>query len=406
MLRGSTVKHLSTTLEDRVLITEGGVELAVALDRCTRTGSRGDAAAVTVASCTVECVVDLIGKLPSGRAGDGGGLSDRLSSRVGASLRTKRTTCERCSTSKASVTRTRADLTRLVAETRAVGQTLTSSKTRSSAQASTSTSTSKTLVAVTGTSAIVLGRAEARATASACGGRSVTLGTAMGLAGDLGQLRQAGGLTRRSDGEDRALPLVALGSQLLVFGGLGRDTTGQGDVLEYGVVLSNGNVDLGVLGPLLELFLLLLALHDAVLSRGGVALVHVLEVLRVRVALGLSLGAVSLSLDVVQHAIELVDGVLDLLLKHLLNGRAHNLEQERLEHVEEQLVVALLELDGQVLDVSLDLVDLEEVGLSVLASLVGGLKFNLEAETRASHKDVHHTLVGDGRESLLLLDVV
>jgi hypothetical protein len=71
-------------------------------------------------------------------------------------------------------------------------------------------------------------------------------------------------------------------------------------------VLSNSHVDLGILGPLLNGLLLLLALHDTMLHSRGVALVHVLEVLGVGVALGLSLGAVGLSLDVEEESIKLV----------------------------------------------------------------------------------------------------
>jgi len=172
-------------------------------------------------------------------------------------------------------------------------------------------------------------------------------------------------------------------------------------------VLSNSHVDLGVLGLLLDLLLLLLALHDAVLHSRGVALVHVLNVLRVGVALGLSLGAVSLSLDVEEKAVKLVGGVLDLLLQDLLDDRTHDLEKKGLEHVEEELVVALLHLDLKVLNVRLNLGDLEEVGLRVvLAGLVSCLHLNLEAEAGATHEDVHNTLVGDGWEALLALDVV
>ena len=229
----------------------------------------------------------------------------------------------------------------------------------------------------------------------------------MRLASDLANLRQTGGFLGGTNREDRALPPLTLGSKLLVLGSLGRDTSGQGDVLEDGVVLSDSHVDLGVAGLLLDLLLLLLALHNAVLHSRGVALVHVLEVLGVGVALGLSLRTVCLSLDVEKNAVELVGGVLDLLLQHLLNNRAHDLEKERLEHVEEKLVVALLHLDLKVLNVRLNLGDLEEVGLRVVfAGLVSGLHLDLEAEAGTAHEDVHNTLVGDRGEALLALDVV
>jgi hypothetical protein len=228
----------------------------------------------------------------------------------------------------------------------------------------------------------------------------------MGLASDLANLREAGGLLGRTNRENGALPLLALGSKLLVLGSLGRDASRQRDVLEDGVVLSDGHVDLGILGLLLERLLLLLALHEAALGRAGVALVHVLDVLRIGVVLSLSCRTVGFSLDVVEDAIKLVSRVLDLLLQNLLNNRAHNLEEERLEHVEEKLVVALLHLDLQVLDIRLNLGDLEEVGLRMLAGLVGSLHLDLEAKAGATHEDVHDALVGDGRETLLALDVV
>lgn len=228
----------------------------------------------------------------------------------------------------------------------------------------------------------------------------------MGFASNLTNLRKAGGLLGRANRENRALPLLTLGGELLVLGSLGRDTSGQGDVLEDGVVLSDSNVDLGVLDLLLSSLLLLLTLHETMLGGIGIALVHVLDVLRVGVALGFGLGTVGLSLDVVEEAVKLVGRVLDLLLQNLLDDRAHDLEKEGLEHVEEELVVALLHLDLQVLDVRLNLGDLEEVGLRVLAGLIGGLHLDLEAEAGTAHENVHNTLVGDGGEALLALDVV
>src|SRR5690242_17819273 len=136
----------------------------------------------------------------------------------------------------------------------------------------------------------------------------------MRLARDLRNLGQARGFASGADREDWTLPLVTLCSQVLVFGSLGRDTTGQRNVLEDRVVLSNSDVDLSILGPLLHLLLLLLALHNAVLGGGSVALVHVRKMLRVGVAFGLCLGPVGFLLDIVEVAVDLVDRVLDLLL--------------------------------------------------------------------------------------------
>ena len=66
-------------------------------------------------------------------------------------------------------------------------------------------------------------------------------------------------------------------------------------------------------------------------------------------------------------------------------------------------MLRLLELDVHVLHVDGDVVDLEEVALIIL---VGSLESSLEAKATAAKEDIHDTLVCDGREALLLLDVV
>lgn len=108
-------------------------------------------------------------------------------------------------------------------------------------------------------------------------------------------------------------------------------------------------------------------------------------------------------MNVPEESVALGEGVADLLLNDLLNSRAYDLEEERLEDVEEQLVVGLLELDVQVLDVNSDLIQSDEV-LAIL--LVGGASSNLEVEALAAQNNVHNTSVGDRGETLLLLDVV
>jgi hypothetical protein len=77
----------------------------------------------------------------------------------------------------------------------------------------------------------------------------------VGLARDLSQSWDVAGLLGRADAKDWGLPPVALSGKLLVLGSLGRDTAWQRDVLEYGILLSDGHVDLNigylVLGSLL-----------------------------------------------------------------------------------------------------------------------------------------------------------
>lgn len=163
-------------------------------------------------------------------------------------------------------------------------------------------------------------------------------------------------------------------------------------------MLGHGDVDLLVGSNSLGL---LLALHDLVLGSVDVAAVDVRSLLGV--ILDLVLGLVGLKLDGVQEAVELVDLVLDDLLKHLLDGRAEDLQHERLEQVEQSLVSGLLKLDVEVLDIDVDVVNLEEV-LAVLG--VGGRHLDLEAETSSTEEDVHQTFIADGWESLLLADVV
>jgi hypothetical protein len=242
-----------------------------------------------------------------------------------------------------------------------------------------------------------------KAGARASGVASVTkttLSSLVRLAGRVLDARDVGSLASRADAEDRALPLVALGGKVLVLSGLGGDATRKLDVLEDGIVLSHGDVD-ALVG--LNLLLLLLTLGHLLLEGSEVALVDVLDILGVRVALGLSSGTVSLLLSGIKHGVKLLDVVANLLLDNLLEGRAHDLEEERLEEAEEKLVVRLLQLDVQVLNINIDGVDLEEVGL---VGLVRGLHSDLEAQTSAAEEDVHDTLVGDAREALLLLDVV
>src|SRR5699024_6431066 len=82
---------------------------------------------------------------------------------------------------------------------------------------------------------------------------------------------------------------------------------------------------------------------------------------------------------------------------------ADDLEEEGLEGFEEDLVLGLAQLDVHVVDVNRDLIHLHNV-LTVF--LVGNGGGNLETEALATKEDVHNTLVRDGREALLFLEIV
>lgn len=220
----------------------------------------------------------------------------------------------------------------------------------------------------------------------------------MRLPGDLGRSRNVSALLGGANGEDGALPSLALPGKLLVLGSLGADATRQVDVGEEAILLGDSHVDLLVLGLGLGL---LLALDGLALGSVVVALVDIGSVLRV--TLGLVLGSVGLLLDLVPESIKLVALVLDGLLNSLLKGRSKNLEHQGLEEAEEELVLGLLDLDVQTLDINVNLLNLEEV-LGVL--LVGGGDLHLEGETVSGKENVNDTGVSERREALLPLDVV
>nr|POF13662.1 hypothetical protein CFP56_02685 [Quercus suber] len=145
------------------------------------------------------------------------------------------------------------------------------------------------------------------------------LSSLVGLGDRVRHARQAGAFLGRSDTEHRRLPSITLGGEILVFRGLGGDATWQLNVFEHRVVLGDGDVNVLVFCLGLELFFLLLALLELALEAVEVSLVHVFEVFRVRVVLGLFLGAVGLGLDLVQEGVCLGDIGTNLLLRHLLN---------------------------------------------------------------------------------------
>ena len=218
------------------------------------------------------------------------------------------------------------------------------------------------------------------------------------LAADLTKLGDVGGLLCTADAEDRRLPPIALSSEILVLGSLGRDAAWQRDIFEHGVVLGHGHVDLHVLGLLLGL---LLVGCDLVLESGRVLLVHVGGVLRIR--LGLFDGTLGLSVNTVSILVTLLESILDLLLDNLRNDRLHDLQQERLRNSKQQLVVRLLDLDLKVINLDINVLNHHEASAVLWLSIAS---LQLEAEALATQDDVHDTLVGDGGEALLLLQVV
>jgi hypothetical protein len=119
------------------------VELSVALDGSAGTGGGCNTAAVAVAGSAVEGVVNLVGELASG----GGGVSvvNTRTSTTELLLVQTRGVCASLSgqlvaLGEASATGSGTDLTRLVAKTGAVGESLAAGKT-STSKTSTSTST-------------------------------------------------------------------------------------------------------------------------------------------------------------------------------------------------------------------------------------------------------------------------
>lgn len=239
------------------------------------------------------------------------------------------------------------------------------------------------------------------ASSSTGSGAGNTRGSTSSLALNLRGGGDIAALLGVADREDGALPLLALLGKLLVLGSLGADTTWKVDVGEDAVLLGHGDVDLLVLRGLRSLLLgLLLVVKSTLLGSIVEALVEVGLLLGVGLS-GLASG-VSVLLDLVQSAVKLVGLVLDGLLNSLLEGRAEDLEQERLGNLEEKLVLGLLEVDVQGLKVNVDLVNLEEV-LTVLLGGSGDLHAEREAITR--QQDVGNTSVGDGGEAALALDV-
>lgn len=226
----------------------------------------------------------------------------------------------------------------------------------------------------------------------------VRVGGSVRLANNTRSGRDVAALSSRANGENGALPLVTLTSEILVLGGLGADSAGKVDVREDAVLLGDSIVDLLVGNSALGL---LLALEYLLLGGSDVAVVNVGGLLGVLTSLIKS--AVSLLLDLVQHGVHPGSLIADGLLKSLLEAGAENLEHDGLEEVEEQLVVGLDQLNLQVLDIDVNLVNLEEV-LPVLS--IGRGHLHPKSEALALEENVEDTSVAERWESLLPLDVV
>lgn len=170
------------------------------------------------------------------------------------------------------------------------------------------------------------------------------------------------------------------------------------DVGEDGVMLGHGQVDLLILSGSLSP---LLALHNPLLGSTDVSAVDIRCVLRI--VLDLLCSTVSLLLDLVAEAIELMDLLLDDLPQSLLESRTHDLQHKRLEQGKQELVRGLLKLDIEVLHINVNLVDLEKV---LAVRLLSGGQLHREAESRATEEDVGNTSVSDTWESFLPLNIV
>ena len=218
------------------------------------------------------------------------------------------------------------------------------------------------------------------------------------LASNLGELGDVGRLLGRADAEDRRLPSVTLLSKLLVLGSFGADAARKSNVLEDRVLLSHGDVDLGLASLLLGLLFV-----GSSLPLVGTEVLLVDTGCILWVILGRIDGFLSILVDGVGIRVSLDESILDLLLQDLLDDRPHDLEQDRLGEGEQQLVIRLLDLDLKILNHDVNIVDDDKVGAVRLLSVAAS---NFEAEALATKEDVHDTLVSDGWEALLLLDVV
>jgi len=224
------------------------------------------------------------------------------------------------------------------------------------------------------------------------------------LASDLLWLSVVAGWSSRSKTEELVVPGITSGSLLLDFGGLGRDTAWEDNVLEHSFVSGGSDVDLLVLLDFLGLLLGFVAAPDELVFGGfGVALINVLDVTWVWVLLGLLLSLLCLLVDGKSEGVELGEVIADLLLESLEDDWLQELENQRLSNTEESLVPGLLELDLEVRDVDLASVNLEEVG-TILSISLGERKLEVEAIT--TEENVSNTLISDTWEALLPLDVI
>lgn len=141
---------------------------------------------------------------------------------------------------------------------------------------------------------------------------------------DSRRLRDLRSLLRSTNAENRALPLITLGSKLLILSRLAANTIRQLDIREDRILLRHRDVGLAVLNNVLRL---LLGLREALLSRCDVPLVDVLNVLRVGIVDRVFLRLLRFLVHLPYDAVELVRIVLDLLLDRTLNGRTESADQ-------------------------------------------------------------------------------
>lgn len=203
--------------------------------------------------------------------------------------------------------------------------------------------------------------------------------------------------------EDGGFPTFALGGKLLVFRGFGRDASWKLNVLEDGVVLGDGHVDLGItllnrLGFAFGLFLSLL--HPGPCCR-HIMSIHAAFILRV--GPGGCASTLGLGVDFVGESIRLGKRVTDLLFDSLLNRWSYNPEEQGPEQGEEQLVLGFLQPDVEILDGDINFLWLDKM-LTVVR--LCSRPNDSETEPFAAQVNVHKTRIRDVRETLLLSNIV
>lgn len=196
------------------------------------------------------------------------------------------------------------------------------------------------------------------------------------------------------------MPPITTLCHLFVFGGLGRYTAGQGNILEHRLLLCNRHINLFIGGLGFSLFL---PRNHFPLDRLVVAIVDVPHVLWIWIILQVPLDLDLLLVDPPGQSVKVSKYFTDLLFEDFGKSWLHDFQEERLEEIKKQFMVRLLEFDGHVFDTDVNLVDFEEAGT---VGLFSGGKLKLEAKTFAAEEDIGDAGVNEGREPLLLINII